>query len=945
MYPKLRIVCIFTMLISLKSFSQTAVITGKITDETNNLPLTGATVSVTGKKSVITQSDGSYTIPGLTPGKYELLVSYVGYDTKKISDAEVLKDQTTTVNITLLPAKNTNLKDVVVTSTSAKKENLNTLLVTRRNASVVSDGISADMIRKSPDKNTGDVLKRISGTSVQDGKYVVVRGMNDRYNEAILNGIILPSSESDRKTFAFDIFPSEVVDNITIYKSAQPDLPGSFAGGLVQVNTKEIPDRSFLSIKTSIGFNSITVNKDFYTYPGSNTDWAGYDNKVRILPKIVANTSTARFNSLGDIDPKKKEMLDRSFGNDWRVYPRSGTPLNNSFQLSGGFNAPLNPGNTYPKLGGIFGITYNSTLTYGEQQRTYTLSPEISTEYPDFKFKDSIYSQNILTSGLANFSLRLNANNKIYFNNILSINSTDELITRVGYNNAVGQNDIHAYSYHYTSNRILNTQLGGEHFLPKSKIKINWFGYYTSLKRSEPDNRFVLYSRNDSAARYFANLAYGGALSTVSSGLHYFSNIKDNSAGGNIDFLVPFNLISNKQSFKIGGSYYHNDRNTKLRYFNTNYSDQVVGGPILNEPIGQIFSPTNFDPRKGLYLAEPAFTFLGYSGSVQTTTAYAMFDNRFTKQVRLVWGVRLEKYHNIVNGLDPEYKAQKVTDIKKDDWLPSANLIYSVLPKANLRFSYGRTVTRPVYRELSPNIYYDFVINATYTGNPNLKVTNIDNYELRWEHFFANSQYYSASVFYKKLKNAIEPIVILTGADSYTIGFSNINQTINQGIELELRKDFSFISKPLENLAFYANASFIKSAVDTIGIYDSKKSSRTLFGQSPYIVNTSVTYTEPKSNIGVSVLFNKTGPRIWLLDQSYYRIIFEEPRPILDFKISKGLYKNKGSLEFTWADILHKNSVFFNDLNRNGKYDKGTDFVTIGRKYGYNMSLTAAYRF
>ena len=944
MCPKRKLLLLAFLICTYTAFSQTAVISGKVLDESNNQALVGATVTINNKtiKPVNSQSDGTFIFSNLLPGKYALLVSYVGYESKNIADIEVFKGQVTTLNITLLPAKNTSLTAVVVTATSAKKENLNALLVTRRNASVVSDGISADLIRKSPDRNTGDVLKRISGTSVQDGKYVVVRGMNDRYNEAMLNGIILPSSESDRKTFAFDIFPSEVVDNITIYKSAQPDMPGSFAGGLVHVNTKDVPEKKFLSLKTSLGFNSITVNKDFYTYPGSKTDWLGFDNGTRKLPDVVAAIPTQEFNNIRFNDPDRKQNIDRSFANTWGVYPKASAALNNAFQLSGGFNAALSK-SQYPRLGGIFGITYNSSQIFAEQKRQYVLQPTQS-DFPEFKFNDSDYTHNILTSALANFALRLDANNKLFVNNILSVNSNDQLILRSGSNFATGQPDIKSYSYRFVSNRIYNTQVGGEHVLSTAKIKVNWFAYYTNLKRDEPDNRFMNYFRFDSTSPYIAELAVGGTLATVSSGLRFFNTIQDNSKGYNVDVLFPFNLFGQKQNFKVGNSYYYNSRNTSLRYFNTNFTEFVSDQSIQLQPIGEIFRPVNFNAQDGLFYAEPAFEFLTYNGSIKNLATYAMFDNRFTKQLRIVWGMRLEQYRNELNGLDQTFKPTPLTNIKKDDWLPSANLIYAVLPKANLRLSYGRTVTRPVYRELSPNIFYDFVLNAIFNGKPSLVPTYIDNYEFRWEHFFANSQYYSVSLFYKKLKDAIEPVASI-GTGTLTVDYANISNTRNEGIELELRKDFSFISKRLESMVFYANASFIKSKVDTVGLYESKKSTRPLFGQSPYIINASLQYTEPKTNIGLSVLFNKAGARIWLLDQYYSRIIFEEPRPILDVKLSKGLFNNKGLVEFSWADVLHKSSVFFNDVDGNGKYNKGTDLVAIERKFGYTMSLSLSYRF
>ena len=919
-------------------------ITGKLTDESTNELLAGATITIIENAVTTTsESDGSYKFRNVAAGTYTLQISYVGHASKKVADVVVKNDDVTTVNVALVPLDG-NLTTVTVTSTSARKENLNSLLVTRKNASVVSDGISADLIRKSPDRNTSDVLKRISGTSVQDNKYVVVRGMNDRYNEAMLNGIILPSSESDRKTFAFDIFPSEIVDNITIYKSAEPDLPGSFAGGLVQVNTKEVPERKFIALKTNLGFNSLTINNDFYTYPGSKTDWLGFDNTVRPLPAEVAKIPTQHFNDLIQNDPAQKKILDRSFVNDWAVYPHSSKPLNASFQLTGGFNANLSKSG-YPKLGGMFGVTYSSAFNYTQQQRTYISTPGEAVSDTAFKFNDSNYTQNILASALGNISFRINPNNRIYVNNILSINSFDQTIIRGGYNYSINIPDMHAYSYYFVSNKIYNGQVGGEHYLPRSKIKLNWFAYYTDLERKEPDNRFLLYQRQDTLSAYSALIAQGGTLATVSSGLRYYGDIKDDSKGANVDASLPFQLFKNKQTLKLGGAYYYNTRDVNVRYFNTNAPFDNFDYSLLFLPVDKIFDSSNFDPASAYFYAEPSFNYLGYSGYMRNTAAFAMFDNRFTKKLRLVWGVRLEIYHNQLSGLDAEYKPSLLTDIKKDDWLPSANFIYSVLPKANLRLSYGKTVTRPVYRELSPTIFYDFVLNATYSGNPGLVPTYIDNYEVRWEHFFNNSQYYSVSYFYKQLTDVIEPFVLNSGPDSYTITYNNIHSKAkNRGIELEARKDFSFLGKGFENLMLYANASFIKSKIDTAGIYNSIKTTRPLFGQSPYLVNVSLQYTEPKSNIGISVLFNKAGSRLWLLDQYYNKMVFEQPRPIFDLKISKAFLK-KGLVEFSWGDILHKNAIFFHDVNNNFKYDKGADAVTIERKYGYTMSLGVNYRF
>lgn len=935
------------LLLSSFSYSQTGSLVGKIMDETNNQALAGASVTLLeGAKRINSEGDGSYRFTNLSAGKYTLQISFVGYESKKISDIEVFRGDVTTLNITLVLQKS-NLNAVVVTATSAKKESLNTLLSTRRNAPVVSDGISADLIKKSPDKNTSDVLKRISGTSVQENKYVVVRGMNDRYNEAMLNGFLLPSSEPDRKTFAFDIFPSEIVDNITIYKSASPDLPGSFAGGLVQITTKDVPDKPFLSVKTTLGLNTQTVANDYYTYPGSKTDWLGYDNKVRVLPDAVANTSTHDFNSLRYDDPAKKTSLDRSFSNTWGMEKKSGGLLNTGFQLAGGFNAKFSKKSSYPRLGGIFGITYNSTYTYTNQNRTYYFDPlNAVPENVDFQFLDTGSIQNILTSALANFSFKINSNNKIFFNNIISLNSIDQTVNRGGSYNALSRPYIQAYSYYFVSNRLFNTQIGGEHVLPRSKIKINWTGYYTDLKRQEPDYRYLIYQKQSTADQFAAVLAYGGVLATTESGLRFYGNVDDYSKGANADINVPFTLFKNKQNFKFGGGYFYDDRRRNIRYFNTNSPDnptQETSGYVFQSP-GEIFQTSHFDINEGLYLSEPELPDNSYHGFVRNASGFLMLDNRFTKDLRLIWGMRVEDYRNQVSGLNANFEPVVFTDIKKADWLPSANLVYSLLPKANLRLSYGKTVTRPLFRELSPQVFYDFFLNITYFGNPAIQPTYIDNYEARWEHFFKNSQYYSVSFFYKKLKNPIEPKVYNPSAESLSQVYSNVAEANNKGIELEVRKDFGFISRTFENLVIYTNLSLIKSEVSAADIVNTKNSTRPMFGQSPYLVNASLQYTEPKSNLAVSFLFNQAGTRIWLMDAIYPNIVWEKPRPIFDFKISKTVFK-KGLVEFSWADILHQDAVFFNDINDNQKYDKGTDITTIRRTFGSSFSMSLGYKF
>ena len=939
MTKKNKLLTVLLCMCSCSAFSQTGTIAGKITDESNNQSLVGASVIITeNSKKAVSESDGSYSFKGLTAGKYTLLLTYVGYDSKKISDVEVIKGQVTTLNIVLAQAKN-NLTAVVITSTSAKKESLNSLLLTRRNAAVVSDGISADLIRKSPDKNISDVLKRISGTTIQDNKFVVVRGINDRYNEAMLNGALLPSSEPDRKTFAFNIFPSEIVDNITIVKSAEPDLPGSFSGGLIQINTKDIPDKNFLSLKAGIGYNSITTGKNYYNYTGGNKDWLGIDDGTRKLPSYFPDTYTYT----NTLSPEAQDSLARRMTNNWAYHYKASAPLLPSFNLSGGFSTRLSKKN-YPKLGGIFGVTYTSSVKFNKYYRS-DYGDNITDTF--YKYTDSAYLHSVLGSALGNLTIKIDPNNKIFFNNLYSITSNDQTIIRSGPNYGSGYVDVKANSFFFTSNKIFNTQLGGDHYFPRSQFRIKWQGYYTSLRRDEPDYRRNQYFQLEQDGPYYLLLG-GQTGAATATGVHYYADVEDKAKGLNLDLSLPFQLFKNTQTIKIGGSYYYDARTRDSRFFAPTYNTDLYPNfdfSLLTAPQGTVYAPAHFNPETGFILSEFYDPKNHYDGSVKNSATYIMLDNKFTEKIRMVWGVRMEHYNNIVNTVSDNNDPVKVDNTYKD-YLPSFNFIYSILPKANLRLSYSKTVARPLYRELANLLFYDFLTNSTFFGNPSLTETHIDNYEVRWEHFFQGSQYYSVSGFYKRFENPIESYISIASADSRSIGYKNAGKAKNYGVELEARKNFDFISKKLENLFAYANVSFIRSKTNE---YASAKDStyRPLQGQSPYVINAYIQYNDPKINLGISVLYNVVGPRLYLIGGLAEDPIYERTHGNFDIKLTKSFLKN-GIVELTFADILHQDDVQYWDLN-NSQYHKyqndGTDRLVQRQNFGMNISLAVGYRF
>lgn len=940
-----RFLLLITLLFNfIFSFSQSGILAGKITDAGNNQPLVGATVNIKSHFiKTLSDIDGGYRLGGLASGKYTLLISYIGYATKEIADAEVSNGQVTTLNITLDASQNTTLQAVVVT-TEARRESINTILNTRRNAAVVSDAISADMIKKSPDKNVSDVLKRVSGTSIQENKFVIVRGMSDRYNEALLNGALLPSTEADRKSFAFDIFPSDIIDNITVIKSASAEYPGSFSGGLIMVNLKEVPDKNFFAFKTGLGYNSVTTGKEFNHQPTGGTDFIGLDDGARALPDNLP--SNEAYNALS---PAEQNAFAKQFPNDWALYKKPSAPFNSVLQLSGAFTHMSLKG--YPRFGALFALSYNSTYRTSHLQNNYygtvnVLQDSVDKGSPYYEYKDTLNTHNILSSALSNFTLKINPNNKFFFNNLLAINSSIQTTVRGGSSQAgTGiPSPYGAYVHYFQSNVLYNGQLGGEHYLAKYKLRIKWLTYLTELRRNEPDLRQMIYYSPYEGYPMFAYLGYPTTATTTVGGLRLYFDTKGETKGVNIDLNKSFTLLNNPQAFKFGFANFYDTRRHDGRFLRNDPSTVSFNQTIQMQSPGDIFNKRNFDPNTGLVLTDfGARQWYFYYGNQKSTAGYAMFDNKFTKNLRLSWGMRVEHYSNTVHSFK-DTKEKYLSDTSFLDYLPSANFIYSVFPKANIRLSYGRTVARPLYRELAATQYYDFILNAVFYGS-NLAETRVDNYELRWEQYFNNAQYYSLSGFYKKFKDPIEQKIVIAGADSKTITWQNVPSAEDVGIEIEARKNLDFISPALGNFYLYANTAIIKSTAFVAG-NGSDTANRPLQGQSPYIINASVQYSDAKTGINISALYNVIGERIFLVGNANLEpYIWEKPHPQFDLRISKTFAKN-GLVEFSVADILHRNDILFWDENGNKKYDANyPDVLVQSRSFGTTATLSISYRF
>jgi outer membrane receptor protein involved in Fe transport len=966
---------LFLFVVSL-SYSQGSGIKGLVIDDLTGQPLPSATVTIKGLNiSKVSDSEGNFMFSKIAPGVYDLKITCYTFQSKEITEVVVVKEEFNTLTISL-EKKNNQLDEVVIKTTRAKVESVKSLLIQQKNSANVSDGISAETIKRTPDKNTSDVLKRISGASIQDNRFVIIRGLNDRYNAALINGAPLPSSESDRKAFSFDIFPSNMIDNLVITKTASPDLPGDFAGGVVQINTKSVPEKDFQSISIGSGYNTVTTFKERRTYEGGSKDWLGFDDGTRKIPSTWPSTEVFNaLNAAGNYQELAK--IAKSAQVDWAINSEKFKP-NSSFQYSIGRHFEF--GNKI--LGILFSATHTVSNNFAETTRNEYEDQSSNPSTFRRKYNDNNYSQQVLTGALANISLKFNENNNISFKNILSINSNDLVVERTGQLDIPGGPlEVKSDVRWFTGNKIYSGQLNGDHYFTKPKMKINWTGFYSDINREIPNLRRNVYTILDPKSTdpvYTTPTAaiVAGNAGPDNGGSMFFSENKESIYGGKIDLSKKFNIGENIiNDFKIGGFLQKRARDFNARQLQNNTSN--LGGTfdtdLLTLPNETIFNVANFGEISpgvnGFTLNDGTKYSDSYTASSDLVAGYAMLDNRY-KKFRLVWGVRIEDFNQKLDAKEDLEKFVKV-DTKKTDILPSANLIFSINKTQNLRFSFSKTINRPEYRELAPFGFYDFTTGFFTQGDPNLKRASVDNFDMRYEIYPGKGQLFSVSYFLKDFK---DPIEIIQLANNKTITYRNATSAKTSGVELEFRTLLSTIFKferttLFDDLTLFSNIAIIKSNADVANINNANpEKNRPLQGQSPYVFNAGLQYVNKDNGWIISTNVNRVGNRIYIASNEFNPSIWEKARTLLDFQVAKNLYKNKIELKLNVQNVLAQdlifyqnkftqteyrnsgitglvNTIFTGDINNEKGFDESVDDVVWRTKFGPTFSLSFSYNF
>ncbi|MBN8863065.1 MAG: outer membrane beta-barrel protein [Sphingobacteriales bacterium] len=919
---RLRLLLLFLLIGTMAAQAQVK-LTGKVVNAKNE-PIAGASVKIVGAAGgTTTDVEGRYSLTLTSNKKYEIEFSAISYASKLINEVEVGNGMDNELNVVLEFAAK-SMEGVVVKATSRRQESTNALLAFQKNNIALSSGIAADFIRRTPDKNTGEVLRRVSGTSIQDNKFVIVRGLSDRYNSAFINGAQLPSSEPDKKAFSFDVIPSQLIDNIIINKTATPELTGEFAGGLVQVVTKDIPTSNQLIFGASLGFNTQSAFKDFYSNERGNTDWLGFSD--RSLPGAYPKRYSV-YNSLSTAD---KIEVSKAFRDDVYNQVQSTAGPIQQYNLTWA-NVVKSKNNA--SFGSVIGVTY----------RTSKLLYDASKYLPDFfDYHDRQNKYTVNWGAVANFAWT-KGRHKIAFKNLFNQLMDDNYYVRSGLNLDNIQ-DISLRSSVLNQRSLYSSQLEGTHQFFKD-IKLTWNVNYAFNSKQQPDLRVQTYSRTPNTSEdYVLNLRGNNTN-------RFFSNLTDHTFGYNASVAIPFVMGTQKQTLKVGGS-----ATVRLRDFRA----IILGYREPNDqslnvlPYDQVFNHNNFS-ENGYYfntdLQNPSDRYYGVSA---LSAGYIMFDNKLNDKLRLVWGSRFEYFEQFLKSNTLTSDKASIINTNKFDVLPSANLTISPNSKTNIRIAGSRTVARPEFREIASFAFFDFEQLASVSGTPGLKRSSILNGDLRYEYYPKAGEVLSLGAFYKNFADPIELRLNESSTGSRRqYEFQNAEKADLVGVEAEFRKSLGFLSASagwLERLYFNGNASVIFSKV-TLGNTDASgnklpATNRPLQGQSPYLVNAGLQYDAEKGT-NISILYNRIGQRLSLVGNTQFSDIYEKPRDLVDFQISQKVFNKKGEVRLTVSDILNQQVMTYQNKNSAKAYNAGTDIMftsytpgttfTIG--FNYNLDL------
>ncbi len=907
----------------------TATLRGRVVDGRSGEGLMGVTVQLLqAGRTAVTDSEGGFTIQGLGQRNYTLTATYLGYHKVSLT---VNPSRTDSVLVVRMDELEESLGMATVTA-KARRNTESAIVTVQRQSLVVQNGVSSQQISKTQDKDASEVIRRVPGISIIDDKFVMVRGLSQRYNNVWINGAAVPSSEADSRAFSFDIIPSSQVDNMQIIKSPAPQYPADFSGGFILIDTKDVPSKNGARITLGTSVNDRTHFRSFLSGKGSGTDFLGFDNGLRSLSGgLDARLATTA-------GGKGIDLLANGFNNDWSVHRRTpwadlslAADVNRSKDFDNGAVLAL-----------LASVNYsNSTRTYAPMENSLFGAYDLTHDESVYlhRYEDRQYSSKTRLGAMFNLTfVPASGSGRYEWKNIFNQLATDRYTDRTGHD--AQSNTVRDAEYYYSSRTTYNTQLTGKYVWDSSRF--DWNAGYAYANRNLPDRR--RYSLDDQLEKGEVGLTTGNELSRE------FTRLNEHIASAAANYRKDFEASRIAPQLYAGayGEYRTRSYRTRSFIYAWDPADNTLpkGFRYLDLPT-QLLQPQYYGDQ-GLYLIDDTKMTNDYDGHQLTASAYAAV-NLPLGAFNVYAGARFEHVRQTLVSNTSDYERRTSSrHYDGNDIFPSLNATYKIGSTQQMRFSYGRSINRPEFREISTSVFYDFDLASNVQGNTELRSCLIDNVDLRYEWYPSQGDQISLAAFYKHFDSPIEWNYTVTGGTDVVYYYVNAKRAQSFGLELDVRKNLGFIGMPDFTLVF--NGSLIKSRVNFEE--GSRQKNRPMQGQSPYLVNLGLFYSHGAWNaslqynrigkrlVGVGRNLGSTGSQLVNIPDSY-----EMPRNSLDLSASVRL--GKFELKAGVRDVLAEKVLFkqFNDVTLADGTSKTVEEVTRAYRPGRDFNLSLSYAF
>jgi TonB-dependent receptor len=896
---------------------ENGVVTLSILSSEDNKPIKGARVFVKGQDiELVSDAKGQVNIKA-PAGNQTLSIIHNDFSAQTLplvfeANKTILKE------ISLSPAS-MELEEFVVLAPHVSGS-ISSMIEEKRNDLSVSEVMGSEQMSKSGDSKASDALKRVTGVTLVDGKYVFVRGLGERYTSVTLNGFYLPSPDPTRRVVPLDIFPTGVLDSIKVQKTAQANKNSEFAGGLVELRTKSIPDDFFFKLSVSSTYDDESTLKEGDTYDGGGLDFLGFDDGTRALPQAVLD-ATAGEKRLGDSTRAEITQISKQMSYQNNTYKKRFMP-NYDFSISLGDSFDLEGDN---KLGYYASTAYKYSNDITNFERNFFAAGGVWTASDDYIVSQQGYS----LSSMFGLGYSAGKDHTISWNN-LYLHQADDIVRR---SHLINSNDRRLItSLSWQEQTLFTSQLLGEHKFDQHEL--HWRVAYSQAMLDEPDRRTYGFMYDNPGEPIYLSLFNSEKLARM------YNTLVDDSVDSGLDYTMPIpSWINEENKLHVGVGALHKDRDSNFRTFN--YRQSTGNSRIYNTNIDEIINKNTIGfsrEEDQFYLNEVPLTTGNYTAKQQLYTSYAMADIGLREDISLNLGFRYEHSKQVLNIFNNQTGQEFVDGAAENitkDLLPSLLLTYKLNDEMQVRFGYSKTMSRPNFKELSEVIVLDPNTLNPYIGNKNLKSATIDNLDIRYEWYFSSKESFSIAGFAKDFTRPIEDVT-LPSSDGELFSYANANGAFNYGFEIDLLKNFGqWQSIDLSDYFVGSNFSYIISEVDVVGMTVEDggfltHAKRPMQGQSPYVFNFSTGYDNQESGVSATVLYNIFGERIARVGTNSREDQMEQPVGRLDFVLLADIIEN---LKFSF-----KAQNLLNPVHRITQGDETAFEYTTGRRFSVGLS-------